>query len=274
MTNHENETERRSRRSFLRTGALLSGGLAVGDASAEGGRGNPSRQGRNEVLLFRNELRPGARFYVVSPAIRPTPDLEGAPERVLRTHDVRVAEYLSDGRKVLLLLDTDVSIEQGPIYELGREFAPYGGDDRGGLRRGSFELVRRARIVGLNPGGDMGFQGDEDFEQLEGGGKALVRARELYPRSHVRIVSERIPDPPSDTVEGSGIFSAYDMWLGEYWGTNYQFPIYPAHEAEVQRREVYWMIREADATDPEGRLRTVNLSRVDESSLIDRIGGS
>lgn len=241
------------------------------ETGAASGNAASAAQQPGEVMVYPGELRPGARFYVVSPPITPPPNLVGVPKRVLQNYDVRVAEYLSDGKKVLTVVDSSVRIKQGPIYEFATEFIRFDGDGNTQLRSGSFDLVRRAHIVGLDPGRDAGFQGDEDFRRLEGGGKALVRKPSFYPRSHIRIVSQRIPDPPSDKVQGSDIFSEYNMYVAEYWGTNYEFPIYPAHAAEVERGEVYWMVGEGDITEPEGQLTTVDLTRIDETSLLDHV---
>lgn len=146
MTRNENLLNgiaEESRRSFMKKGALASGGLALGLSSAgsglaqDGGNGNQMRG-----LMFADQFNPAARFEVVSQPIDWAPVDEGdefeddflfeqeAGEAVFANYETRVIQYeFGRGTYSLLFPREGANLQEGQTYTLGRAFGAFGPGD-------------------------------------------------------------------------------------------------------------------------------------------------
>jgi hypothetical protein len=269
MTERNEERRERSRRAVLRPGGVGSGGLALGlsGAGAAAGdeaatRGDAARQQYpvGKALMFHDEFRPGARFRVVSPVVAQRPDVEAVQNQdVWASANTRIIEYLNTGERVSLFPIEQADVEQGQVYELSsRTLALF--DREAGIVSCEYAL----------PGsGSDASATAEDFETVEGGGKALITATNFHPGALFRVVSDVVDWTPRQNVQGSDVFSSYDTRYGEYRNTSDRFLFYPAHSADFERDAVYVMRDEFDVTAPEGALLTADVDRVDPASLDD-----
>lgn len=268
MTEGNDARRGRSRRAVLRTGGVVSGGLALGLSGAGGAdadeaptRGTARQQYPvGKALMFHDEYRPGARFRVVSPVVEERPDVE-----VVQNQDVwasartRIVEYLNTGERVSFFPIEQADVEQGQVYELSpRTLSLF--DREVGIVSCEYTL----------PGsGSDASATAEDFETVEGGGKALIAATNFQPGALFRVVSDVVDWTPRQNVQGSDVFSSYETRYGEYYNTSDEFLFYPAHSADFEKGAVYVMREEFDVTAPEGALLTSDVDRVDPASLDD-----
>ena len=270
-----------SRRSFVKKGALASGGLTFGlsgtGAAQDGGNGSDGNGGGGngggnggdggsvaeggKALMFNDEFRPGAQFRVVSPVVEQQPDVSGVNQGdIWSDYNTRIIEFVNTNERVTLFPAHDAEIEQGQTYTLQDNFSLFADDTNDeGIVSVSFEPVGQNEAVA-----------DDDWDVLdEGGGKALINANTFHPNALFRVVSGVVKWQPKNNVQGSDIFSTYNTRFGEYLNANDEFLFYPAADAEVKRGAVYVMNKEFDVTDPEGNLVTVDFERVDESTVND-----
>lgn len=273
-----------SRRSFIKRGALTSGGLAVGLSSigrvtAQEGDTTETSAGDDSdsrsAVMFNDAYRPGAQFRVVSPPISERPDLEDRPEgKSLEGYTTRVIEYVNTAEEVLLLVPPDVDVKQGSVYELARVFSAFENTPSRGLVSVQFEPVAAEDVLFDDDDGNPGREPGQDFDVVKGGGQALITAYRFYPGALFRITSGVIEWVPREKVQRTGASGNYNTRLAEYLGTEMSFVLYPARSAQIERGAVYVMRRESEPVDAEGRLRLVSFSRVDESDLNqDLLGG-
>lgn len=250
-----------TRRSFVKKGALTSAvlGTVSGTAVAEG----ELLQDGRRALMFAGAFRPGGIFRVESQALNQAPFFANEP---FRDYDPYIIEYRNTNEHVTMYVPSDVQIQEGDVYALSDRFELFQeGNLPAGVMRVSFEPVNEEQFDG-----DFNFDiGNEDFDVLDGGGKALVRWGNFFPGSFFRVVSGVVQPEPREDVRGSDIFSEYNTRHARFLGMNQNFVFYPAHEAEVEWGNVYQMTDEFDITDPEGRLTTIDFERVDEQSLED-----
>lgn len=277
-----------SRRGFLQKGALSSGAFAFGLGSlgftdsgvvmqTEGNEtetpGTETPVGTvdegGEALMFNDEFRAGAQFRVKSPVINEDPAIRNvAQDTVFGEYNTRAIEYLNTDEEVYLFPAEDAEVEQGVVYELHDEYFRF--DDASpdsGILDVRFERVPEEDV--LVPDEDNRFEPMDDFDVVEGGGKALVDVRNFSPGALLEITSGVVEWTPGPDVQGSDIFSTYNTRHARYLNTNDEFLIYPAGAADVEEGGVYLMQNEFDVTDPEGQLVTADLDRVDEDDLDD-----
>ena len=272
-----------SRRSFIKKGALASGGLALGISGAgsaaaqadnETQSGTGSEEGSagvetgEEALIDSDEYREDAQFRVASPVIDETPAFEGF---TFGEYDTRAIEYVNTGERVLFYPRQDVEVQQGEVYRFLGHPTLFQVNLRSlGVFRVGFEPVPAAESLFDDDGTDD-WEPGEDFELTAGGGKALVTPDQFFSNALFRVTSDVVDWSPRENVQGSDIFSEYNTRIGEYLGAGDQFTFYPAHAAEVEQGGIYLMQKEFDVTDPEGDLITVTFDRVDESTVDERL---
>lgn len=290
MTHDDAPPESDARRSFMKKGVLASGGLALGlSGLVSGQEGNsttqegnststqeetptatPAGEGGNggKALMFNDEFRPGAQFRVTSPVLEQNPDVEGVQEGdIWSEYNTRTIQYLNTNEQVTFFPAHDAEVQQGNVYELHNEFSLFADEMADeGVMSVSFEPVGEDDV--LFPG-DGQLDPVDDYEVIEGGGKALVQLSNYFPGSLLRITSDVENWVPGPNVQGSDIFSEYNSRFAEYLNTNDEFLIYPAQDANISTDAVYVVRDEFDITDPEGRLVTVDLDRVNENDLPD-----
>lgn len=284
-----------SRRSFLQKGALASGAAAVGlgglglsrsadpvagqddnetatpngtDASGDAGL---QANGGGKALMFNDEFRPGAQFRVKSPVVEQNPDVMGVQEGdVFSEYNTRVIEYLNTDEEAYFFPAHDAEVEQGAIYELHDNFTLFDDDAAdSGIIDVRFESVGEDDV--LFPSEDNQLDPQEDFDLVEGGGKALVQAGDFHPGALIEITTDVVEWTPRPDVQGSDVFSEYNTRHARYLNTNDEFLLYPAEAADVAQGEVYLIQDEFDITDPEGQLVTTDLDRVDGDDLDDAL---
>jgi hypothetical protein len=265
-----------SRRSFIQKGVAASSALALGltgSAAAQdnGTTGSPTGGGNvgdgGKALMFNDEFRPGAQFRVKSPVVEQNPDVEGVQEGdIWSEYNTRIIEYLNTNEEVYFFPAQEAEIQQGNVYELERNFSLFADDTNDqGVISVEFDPVPENDV--LFPGDDGQLTPGEDFEILDGGGKALVRLQNYNPGALMQITSGVVEWSPRADVQGSGLFSTYNTRYGKFLNTNDEFLFYPAEDASVQEGQTYVMGREFDITDPEGNLVTIDLERVNEDDL-------
>lgn len=284
MTEKDTRSTDESRRSFIRRGALASGGLAVGlgsvgQVTAQGGAGTTETSAgeggdARSALMYNHAYHPGAQFRVVSPPIPERPDLEDRPEGMsLEGYTTRLVEYVNTSEEVQLLVPPDVDVERGSVYELSRLFSAFQATPAQGLVSIEFEPVSEGDAL-FDDDGNPGWEPGQDFDVVEGGGQALITGYRFYPGALFRITSGVVEWVPREKIQRSGASGNYNTRLAEYLGTNMSFVLYPAQEAQVEPGAVYVMHQESEPADAGGRLRLVSFSRVDESDLNqDLLGG-
>ncbi|MFC6824975.1 twin-arginine translocation signal domain-containing protein [Halopelagius fulvigenes] len=278
----EENSHRESRRDFMKKSALTSGALAVGltgsataqETGTTNGTGTTTGTSGDvgdggKALMFNDEFRPGAQFRVVSPVLEQNPDVEGVEQGdIWSEYNTRRIQYLNTNEEVYFFPAHDAEIQEGTVYELQTNFSLFADETNDeGVISVSFEPVSEDDVLISEDDGQL--DPNEDFEIVDGGGKALVRAGNFYPGSLVQITSDVLEWTPRQQVQGSDIFSAYNTRHAEYLNTNDEFPIYTAHDGEFEPDAVYVMRNEFDVTDPEGALLTVDLDRVNQDDLDD-----
>lgn len=276
-----------SRRSFLQKGAVGSGvaALGLGGMGLSGGQEDdetdtPSGESETDTpsggsaaggkaLMFNDEFRPGAQFRVKSPVIEQNPDVRGVDQGdIFSEYNTRIIEYLNTDEDVYFFPAQDAEVEQGVVYQLRDNFTLFEDEAAdSGIVDVRFNPVDEEDI--LFPGDDNRLNPQEDFDIIEGGGKALVQAGDYFAGALVQITSGVVNWTPGPAVQGSDIFSTYNTRHARYLNTNDEFLIYPAEAAEIERGGVYVVRNEFDMTDPEGQLVTADLDRVNESDLDD-----
>lgn len=270
------KTNRESRRGFMKKSALTSGGLAVGLTGSVTAQATETTTGvggdvdaGGEALIFNDEFRPGTQFRVVSPVLEQNPDIGGGEQRgIWNEYNTRRIQYLNTNEEVYLFPAQDAEIEEGRVYELKGNFSLFADGAHGrDVLSVFFGPVGEDEVLISDDDGQL--DPGEDFEIVDGGGKALVRADSFYPGSLVQITSGVVEWTPREQVRGSDIFSAYNTRHAEYLHTNDEFLIYTAHDGEFEPGAVYMMRDEFDITDPEGTLLTVDLDRVNRDDLDD-----
>lgn len=267
-----------SRRTVLRTGGIVSGGLVLGlsgtsgtaatvdgngvdRGAADGGVGR-QQPPVGKAFMFNDEFRPGARFRVVSPVIEAKPDVEAIQEQdVWTSANTRIIEYRNTGERVSLFPIQQADVERGEVYEFSSHTLALFDRDEGIV---SCEYALPASGTGGDGAADAT---GEDGATVEGGGKVLVVANNFYPGARFRVVSDVVEWAPQANVRGSDPFSEYDTRYGEYLNSSDEFLFYPAHSADFERGGVYVMHDEFDVTNPEGALLTADVDRVDPASL-------
>ena len=245
----------RSRRTVIKGGLAAAGGLALGAAGVDAAA---AQDPGGKALMFNDEYRPGAAFRVVSPVIEETPDVEAVQEQnVFGDTNTRVIEYLNTGERVLFFPVESAMVEQGRIYEFSPDdLSVFQGEE--GLVSVGFDL--RQDVTGtVDP--------HDDYEVIDGGGRALVAISNFYPDALFRVESDVVDWKPRQDVAGSDLFTEYNTRLAEYRNSSDEFLLYPAHSATVERGALYVMRREFDVTEPEGKLATAQFARVDESRV-------
>lgn len=287
MTSNGDRSAGESRRSFIRKGALTSGGLALGTRSIdrvaaqatrtptadddESDEGSEPRTG----LMFNHEYHPGAQFGVVSPPIQELPDLtdgEGTGgeevDRVLDGYQLRMVEYVNTGERAQLFLGEDVGVEQGKVYELARIFSVFPSAPAKGLVSVEFDPVPDRNVL-LDEDPNPGWEPGRDFDLVEGGGTALISGYRFYPGALFRIDTGVIEWIPRENVRRAVDSVAYNTRLAEYLGTNMNFVFYTTDDFQPEIDAVYVMRDDAEMVDPPGRLYTIQFSRVDEDDLAE-----
>lgn len=182
----EELTGESSRRTFMKSSALASGGLALGlsGAGTAGAQGNVKRG-----LMPQDQFYPNARFTVRS---RPLPwapvydEENGALNEenqgllfqnpaIFRNMNTRIVEW-NFGPQVwgLLFIPNDVAVDQGQTYETSPAFGVFGPDDFGEFGIG--ENVTDDAFIGADENEYLDDGGNElglltvQFSAVEGGG--------------------------------------------------------------------------------------------------------
>lgn len=277
MTDDNSPTSSESRRSFVQKSSLLSGALALGltgTASAQEDQTETDTQSddgeiadERKALMFNDEFRPGAQFRVQSPVLEQDPEVEGVSEgSIWSDYNTRIVEYLNTNEEVYFFPADAATVEQGTVYELRRNFSLFADDANDeGIMSVAFEPVNEGDV--LFPGEDGQLEPGDDFELLDGGGKALVRGPNFYPGALLQITSDVVEWTPRADVQGTDPFSEYNTRHAEYLNTGDEIPIYTAQAGEFEQGAVYVVRDEFDITAPEGLLVTADLDRVNEDEL-------
>lgn len=277
-----------SRRSFLQKGAVGSGiaalgiggaGLSVGqegtDDGTETGTETETPDGESaeggKALMFNDEFRPGSQFRVKSPVVEQNPDVRGVEQgAIFSEYNTRIIEYLNTDEDVYFFPAQDAEVEQGVVYELHDNFTLFDDDAAdSGVIDVRFSPVDEDEI--LFPGDDNRLDPQDDFDIIEGGGKALVQTGDFFAGALVQITSGVVDWTPRPAVQGSDIFSSYNTRHARYLNTNDEFLIYPAEAAEIDQGGIYMVRNEFDISDPEGQLVTADLDRVNEADLDEEL---
>ena len=156
-----NSGDDKSRRSFVRDGALASGGLALGLSSAgtvaaqQNGTGNTSDGGTTGDggtgegamgLIFAGNFHPGARFAVVSDVVEWIPNYGTVREVPFSEYNTYMIRWQNTGNVVPLWVAKDADIghydgnlgyiadnqekRQPQLFEMDRAYAPSGDDSK------------------------------------------------------------------------------------------------------------------------------------------------
>ena len=130
-----------TRRTFVKAGALASGGLALGlsgtgSALAQDGGGGQGQQ--MPGLMFQNQFFPRARFTVASQQLDWAPvAAQNAAEgglfqnpQLFANMNTRVVKYQFGGNQfALLMVPNQVSLQEGQTYQLSPAFGAFGTED-------------------------------------------------------------------------------------------------------------------------------------------------
>lgn len=259
------------KKSALTSGALalgLSGTVAAQETETTTGNGGAQGDG-GKALMFNDEFRPGAQFRVVSPVLEQNPDVEGVEQGdIWSEYNTRSIEYLNTNEQVLLFPAHDAEIQQGQVYELESNFSLFADNVADeGIISVEFDPVPENDV--LIPDDDNQLNPGDDFGIIDGGGKALVQPSNFYPGALVQVASPVINWNPRENVQGSGFLSDYNTRHAEYLNANDEFQLYTAEAGQFEPGATYVIRKEFDITDPEGRLLTVQLDRVNEEDLDD-----
>ncbi|GAB3670165.1 hypothetical protein [Halopiger thermotolerans] len=262
------QLSRRSRRWFVKAGAIASAAFGLGttgsvgaqNSSNETGTGTETDQGQlREAYTTGETFFSGTVFRVVSPPLENAPPV-GNPES-LQNYSVRVIEFFNTNEEGYLFVPQNTQIEEGQKYVFDQWEAP--------IREeiDTSELVR----VQYRPLGDADLPFDleveEDFEVLDDtGGEAAVRPDNFFGSAPFTITSGPQGWVPPD-VEQSGLFTDYNTVHAEYFGTNEQFLFFVQEGAETQEGRLYIMRDESEVFDPAGNLVAAEFNAIDEDSF-------
>lgn len=142
-----------------------------------------------------------------------------------------------------------------------------------GESRRSFMKKSALASGGLALGvGSSGTVAAQDGDAAEGG-KALMFNDEFRPGAQFRVVSPVIEQQPDVSGVSQGdIWSDYNTRAIQFLNTNEQVMLFPAHDAEVERGQVYELQRNfslfADDTNDEGII-SVSFEPVGEDEVFD-----
>lgn len=257
----------KSRRRFMKTGAITSATLGLGatrsvtaqETAAQNGNGNTDRRFRNAITT-RGAYFSGAVFRVVSPPLKDTPAVRN-PD-LLKNYNTRVIEHFNTNDQGYLFIPKDSAVTEGEVYVF---------DDRLGDQREDELATDDLLLVQYRPltDADLPFEieADEDFEILEGGGgEAAVRPDDFYSKALFEITSGAQGWLPQD-VEQSGLFTDYNTVHAQYLGTMQQFLLFAQEGAQTDTGQLYVMRDEAEIFDPAGNLVATEFTPIDEGSL-------
>ncbi|MDG5776797.1 twin-arginine translocation signal domain-containing protein [Haloarculaceae archaeon H-GB2-1] len=274
---HDSTTD--SRRRFLQRSALAGSALALGVPGTTAAQettesetttsGGGAATGGGKAQMFNDEFRPGAQFRVKSPVIEQHPQIDGVSEgNFWSEYNTRIIEYLNTNEEVYFFPAEAAEIQQGSVYELQTNFTLFADDvaDEGVITVSFDEVGDDDVLVDTD---DNQLVPDDDFDVIEGGGKALVRGKNFFPGALLELTSGVVDWTPREEVQESDIFSEYNTRHAEYLNTNDEFTIYPAEAADVTEGGIYVVREEFDVTDPAGLLVTADLDRVNEDDLED-----
>lgn len=152
-----------SRRSFMKKGAAASGAVALGLASsgsAAAQQGTETTQGGTadgdgeltdeeyKALIFENDFQPAARFTFVSGVIEWTPNWADVRDSAWSEYNTFQIRWLHNGKVDTLFVTQDATealteydqelgfipddddVEQPSVWEMSREWAPFGDNER------------------------------------------------------------------------------------------------------------------------------------------------
>ena len=142
MTNeNERQTEfvgESSRRTFMKAGALATGGLALGLSGTGGALAQDGGGQQMRGLMFQNQFYPRAQFTVTSQEIDWAPvaaqnNAEGAlfqNPQLFANMNTRVVKYqFSPNQYALLMVPNQVQLQEGQTYQLSPAFNAFGTED-------------------------------------------------------------------------------------------------------------------------------------------------
>lgn len=258
MTDEKTTYERwiPSRRSVMKTGALITAGSALG-LSAPASAQNDTQQ----ALMLDEQWRSGSIFRVVSPPLEDPPQV--ATSDLIEGRTAQVIEYFNTEEEVFLFLPEDAQpLEEGELYVLSDEFStPDTGDQYtvAGLLRVQFSPLGQEDFP-------FDIEEDTDIEFLDGGGEAAVRPRNFFSGALFQITSGPQGWVPEDVAD-SGFFTNYETHHARYLGTGDTFLFFPQEDAAVSQDQLYLMRDEFEFFDPEGNLVASEFDPVDQESV-------
>lgn len=271
MTEQPSRSTRESRRSFIKKGALTSGGLSVGVGSVDVVAAQQTGEGEESDLrsgvMFNHEYHPGAQIRVTSPAIQELPDLDVADEQnPLDGHHLRIVEYVNTSEQAQLFLPSDVEVQQGSVYELARITQVFESSPAKGLVSIQFGPVEQGDAL-FDDDGTPSLEPGQDFDVIDGGGTVLISGYRFYFGALFRVDSAVIDWTPREKIQQVDTSAEYNTRLAEYLGTAMNFVFYPSNDATIERGAVYVMREDSDIAEVRGRFLSVEVNRVDEESL-------
>lgn len=262
------QLNRRSRRWFVKTGAITSAALGFGAVRNAGAQNSTveseTEQGQLQEAYTTGETYfSGTVFRVISPPLQDTPAVD-APDR-LRNYSVRVIEFFNTNEEGYLLVPQDTQIEEGTKYVFDQWEAPIQTE----VSTSEFIRVQYRPLTESDLPFDL--EVEEDFDILDdSGGEAAVRPDNFFSSAPFTITSGPQGWVPPD-VEQSGLFTDYNTVHAEYFGTNNQFLLFVQEAAETEQGQLYVMRDESEIFDPAGNLVAAEFNAIDEDTVtIDR----